>query len=149
MCAYNCTLLYVLLVKLSVAPAQALTKYQEAFEGSDAAAIHAAVRKGDLLFGEGSGLGVKIGGKNRTALAVMRGMLKSVLVDALIRCDGASLNFDGVALFNQLSNGQQLATYLGAHYVASLIANVPSLIGSLAAFGNPVGLMRGLGDGVR
>lgn len=137
-------------VKLSVAPAQALTKYQEMFEGEEAAAIHAAVRKGDILVGEGSGgLGVKIGGKNRTALAVMQGMLKSILVDALIRCDGASLNFDGVALFNQLSNGQQVATYLGAHYLASLIANVPSLIGSLAAFGNPVGLMRGVGEGVR
>lgn len=137
-------------VKLSVAPAQALTKYQEKFEGEEAAAIHAAVRKGDILVGEGSGgLGVKIGGKNRTALAVMQGMLKSILVDALIRCDGASLNFDGVALFNQLSNGQQVATYLGAHYLASLIANVPSLIGSLAAFGNPVGLMRGVGEGVR
>ena len=137
-------------VKLSVAPAQALTKYQVMFEGEEAAAIHAAVRKGDILVGEGSGgLGVKIGGKNRTALSVMQGMLKSILVDALIRCDGASLNFDGVALFNQLSNGQQLATYLGAHYLASLIANVPSLIGSLAAFGNPVGLMRGVGEGVR
>ena len=137
-------------VKLSVAPAQALTKYQEKFEGKEAAAIHAAVRKGDILVGEGSGgLGVKIGGKNRTALAVMQGMLKSILVDALIRCDGASLNFDGVALFNQLSNGQQLMTYLGAHYLASLISNVPSLIGSLAAFGNPVGLMRGVGEGVR
>lgn len=137
-------------MKLSVAPAQALTKHQEAFEGEEAAAIHAAVRKGDLLVGgDSGGLGVKIGGKNRTALAVMRGMLKSILVDALIRCDGASLNFDGVALFNELSNGQQLVTYLGAHYLASLISNVPSLIGSLAAFGNPVGLIRGLGDGVR
>lgn len=137
-------------VKLSVAPAQALTKNQETFEGEEAAAIHAAVRKGDILVGEGSGgLGVKIGGKNQTALAVMQGMLKSILVDALIRCDAASLNFDGVSLFNQLTNGQQLVTYLGAHYLASLIANVPSLIGSLAAFGNPVGLMRGVGEGVR
>lgn len=40
-------------------------------------------------------------------------------------------------------------TYLGAHYLASLIGNVPSLIGSLAAFGNPLGLIRDLGDGVR
>jgi len=46
-------------VKLSVAPAHALTKYQETFEGEEAAAIHAAVRKGDILVGEGSGgLGV-------------------------------------------------------------------------------------------
>ena len=137
-------------VKLSVAPVKALTKYQEAFEGKDASAIHAAVRKGDLLVGEGSGvIGVKIGSKNRTALAVVRGMMKSILVDALLRCDGASLNFEGVALWNHLSNTTQLSTYLGAHYIASLISNVPALLGSLAAFGNPLGLMRDLGDGVR
>ena len=54
-----------------------------------------------------------------------------------------------MALFNHTSNSPQLVTYLGAHYLASLIANVPSLIGSLAAIGNPLGLVRGLGDGVR
>ena len=53
-----------------------------------------------------------------------------------------------MALLNHTSNQPQLLTYLGAHYLASLIANVPSLIGSLAAFGNPLGLMRDLGDGV-
>lgn len=42
-----------------------------------------------------------------------------------------------------------MKSYLGAHYLASLIANVPALLGSLAAFGNPLGLMRDLGDGVR
>lgn len=54
-----------------------------------------------------------------------------------------------MALFNHTSNSPQLVTYLGAHYLASLMANVPSLIGSLAAIGNPLGLVRGLGDGVR
>ncbi|KAL7473779.1 hypothetical protein ACHAXS_014457 [Conticribra weissflogii] len=137
-------------VRLSVAPVRALSKYQEQFEGKESSAIHAAVRKGDLLVGEGSGIiGVKIGSKNRTALAVVRGMMKSILVDALLRCDGASLNFEGVALWNHLSNKEQLATYLGAHYLASLISNVPALLGSLAAFGNPVGLIRDLGDGMR
>ena len=65
-------------VKLSVAPSRALTKYQEEFEGQEASAIHAAVRKGDLLVGEGSGgvLGVKIGSKNRTAMSVVQGMMK-------------------------------------------------------------------------
>ena len=53
-----------------------------------------------------------------------------------------------MALFNHTSNSPQLLTYLGAHYLASLIANVPSLIGSLAALGNPVGLVKNLGDGV-
>jgi len=136
-------------VTLSVAPVRALARHQEEFEGEEASAIHAAVRKGDLLVGEGSGvLGVKIGSKNQTAISVVQGMLKSILVDALLRCDGASLNFEGVALFNHTSNGPQLVTYLGAHYLASLIANVPALIGSLAAFGNPLGLIRDLGDGV-
>mmetsp|Transcript_5233 Transcript_5233/g.11858 ORF Transcript_5233/g.11858 Transcript_5233/m.11858 type:complete len:2963 (-) Transcript_5233:1016-9904(-) len=136
-------------VKLSVAPVRALTSLQEQFEGQEASAIHAAVRKGDLLVGEGSGvLGVKIGSKNRTAMSVVQGMVRSILVDALLRCDGASLNFEGVALFNHTANSPQLMRYLGAHYLASLIANVPSLIGSLAAFGNPLGLIRDLGDGV-
>jgi len=136
-------------VRLSVAPVRTLTKYQEQFEGKESSAIHAAVRKGDLLVGEGSGvIGVKLGSKNRTALAVVRGMMKSILVDALLRCDGASLNFEGVALWNHLSNKEQLTTYLGAHYLASLISNVPALLGSLAAFGNPVGLIRDLGDGM-
>lgn len=81
-------------IKLSVAPVRALTKHQEEFEGKEASAIHAAVRKGDLLVGDGA-LGVKIGGKNRTAISVVQGMLKSILVDALLRCDGASLNFQG------------------------------------------------------
>ena len=144
------TCLFRFKVKLSVAPVRALTTYQEKFEGTEAAAIHAAVRKGDLLVGEGSGvIGVKIGSKNRTALAVVRGMFKSILVDALLRCDGASLNFQGVALFNHLSSTRGMKSYLGAHYLASLIANVPALLGSLAAFGNPLGLMRDLGDGVR
>jgi len=86
-------------VKLSVAPVRALTKYQEQFEGQEASAIHAAVRKGDLLVGEGSagGLGVKIGSKNRTAMSVVQGMMKSILVDALLRLDGASLNFEGMS----------------------------------------------------
>ena len=83
-------------VTLSVAPVRALAKHQEEFEGEEASAIHAAVRKGDLLVGEGSGvLGVKIGSKNQTAISVVQGMLKSILVDALLRCDGASLNFEG------------------------------------------------------
>ena len=83
-------------IKLSVAPAPSLALHQEEFEGAEASAIHAAVRKGDLLLGEGTGvIGVKIGGKNRTAISVVQGMMKSILVDALLRCDGASLNFEG------------------------------------------------------
>jgi len=136
-------------ITLSVAPALALTSAQASLEGKDAAAIHAAVRKGDVLIGDGSVmLGVKIGGENRSALAVIRGVFKSILVDALLRCDGATLNFDGIVLRNHTSTGPQLGTYLGAHYLASLRNNVPALLGSLAFFGNPVGLMRGLGDGM-
>jgi len=136
-------------IRLSVAPSKALTPAQAALEGPEAASIHAAVRKGDVLLGDGSGvLGVKVGSTNRTAAAVIQGVFKSILVDALLRCDGASLNFSGVALRNYISTAPQLGTFLGAHYINSLRSNVPALIGSLSFFGNPVGLIRGLGDGV-
>lgn len=134
-------------VNLSVAPARALTASQANLEGPEAAAIHAAVRKGDLLLGSGL-LGVRVGRRNKTALAVVRGVFKSIVVDALLRCDSASLAFSGVFLRNHISSGPQLKTYLGAHYMSSLRNNVPTLLGSLAAFGNPLGLIRGLGDGV-
>ena len=136
-------------VNFSVAPAVALTAAQAKVEGSEAASIHAAVRKGDLLIGESAGIvGLKLNGKNRTAIAVIRGVFKSIIVDALLRCDGASINFSGVVLRNHISSLPQVKTFLGAHYLASLKNNVPALLGSLAAFGNPLGLMRGLGDGV-
>ena len=137
-------------INLSVAPARALTPLQAQLEGKDTAAIHEAVRKGDVRVGTSSALfGVKVGRKNTTPLAVVRGVLKSIIVDALLRLDGASLNFSGVFLRNHISTAPQLTTYLLAHYLASLRHNVPALIGSLAAFGNPLGLIRGLGDGMR
>ena len=108
-----------------------------------AAAIHQAVRKGDVRLDRGSLLGVKVGSRNKTPLAVMRGMLKSVVVDALLRLDGASLNFAGVVLSNHTSTGSQLKTALGAHYMASLRHNLPALVGSMAALGNPLGLFKG------
>lgn len=137
-------------IKLSVAPARALTAPQAALEGPETAAIHEAVRKGDVLVGGRTALlGVKVGRKNTTALAVVRGVLKSIVVDALLRLDGASLSFAGFSLRNHITTGSQLRTYLVAHYLASLRNNVPALLGSLAALGNPLGLIRGLGDGVR
>jgi hypothetical protein len=137
-------------IKLSVAPARALTPAQAALEGAEAAAIHEAVRKGDVLLGGRTALlGVKVGRKNTTALAVVRGVMKSIIVDALLRLDGASLSFSGFAIRNHITTGSQLRTYLAAHYLASLRTNVPALLGSLAALGNPLGLIRGLGDGVR
>ena len=136
-------------ITLSVNPAQALTPAQAAFEGLEAAAIHKAVRKGDLSLGRNTyPLGVIIGRRNKTALAVAQGVFKSIVVDALLRMNGASLNLSGAFLRNQIFNFPQLATYLGAHYILSLRQNVPALLGSLAAIGNPLGLFRGLGDGV-
>lgn len=135
-------------INLSVAPAMALTPSQATLEGADNAAIHAAVRKGDLSMADRGMVGVKIGRKNRTAMAVLRGVFKSILVDAILNLDGASLNFSGVLLKNHLSSGQQLRTFLVAHYLASLRSNLPTLLGSLAALGNPLGLIRGIGDGV-
>eukprot|EP00553_Chaetoceros_curvisetus_P009045 CAMPEP_0204635410 /NCGR_PEP_ID=MMETSP0717-20131115/31467_1 /ASSEMBLY_ACC=CAM_ASM_000666 /TAXON_ID=230516 /ORGANISM="Chaetoceros curvisetus" /LENGTH=455 /DNA_ID=CAMNT_0051654151 /DNA_START=104 /DNA_END=1471 /DNA_ORIENTATION=- len=137
-------------LKLSVAPAVALTSAQAALEGPEAGAIHAAVRKGDLLIGSQADgvLGVKIGSKNRTALAVIRGIFKSILVDSLLRCNDVSMNFSGLALRNHLSTIPQLKTFIFHHYLSLLKSNMPALLGSLAAFGNPVGLIRGFGDGV-
>lgn len=136
-------------ITLFVAPARALTPEQASLEGKEVAAIHQAVRKGDVLVGSSSALlGVRVGRKNTTPLSVVRGVFKSMVVDALLRLDGASLNFAGVTLRNHISTGPQLSTYLLTHYLASLRQNVPALLGSLAAFGNPLGLIRGLGDGV-
>jgi Vacuolar-sorting-associated 13 protein C-terminal/Autophagy-related protein C terminal domain len=137
-------------IKLSVAPARALTPEQASLEGKEAAAIHQAVRKGDVLVGGGTSgpLGVRVGGKNKTPLAVVRGVFKSFVVDALLRLDGANLNFPGVFLQNHIATGSQLTTFLLAHYITSLKNNVPALLGSLAAIGNPLGLLRGVGEGV-
>ncbi len=136
-------------ITLFVAPARALSPAQASLEGKEVAAIHQAVRKGDILVGSSSALlGVRVGRKNTTPLAVVRGVFKSIVVDALLRLDGASLNFSGVYLRNHISTGPQLTTYLLQHYMASLRQNVPALLGSLAAFGNPIGLIRGLGDGM-
>lgn len=137
-------------IKLSIASSVALTSAQAALEGIEAGAIHAAVRKGDLLIGDKANgvVGVKIGSKNRTAMAVIRGIFKSILVDSLLRCDDVSMNFSGLAVRYHLSTMPQLKTYIGHHYLSLLKSNVPALIGSLAAFGNPVGLIRGFGDGV-
>jgi len=136
-------------IQLSVAPARALTSVQASLEGPEAAAIHRAVRKGDLKLGDDEALlGVKIGHRNETPLAVLRGVFKSIVVDALLRLDGASLNFNGISLKNHVATGPQMTSYIAAHYMNSLRKNVPALLGSLAALGNPVGLVRGLGDGV-
>jgi hypothetical protein len=136
-------------INLSVAPARALTPTQAALEGTETAAIHEAVRKGDVLVGSSSALlGVRVGRKNKTPLSVVRGVLKSIVVDALLRLDDASLNFSGVFLRNHISTGPQLTTLLLTHYLVSLRQNVPALLGSLAAFGNPLGLIRGVGEGV-
>ena len=136
-------------IKLSVAPARALSTQQATVEGEESAAIHRAVRKGDVRLGHRAALlGVKIGHRNATPLAVMRGVVKSIVVDALLRLDGASLAFAGVSLQNHIATGQQLVSILTAHYLASLRQNVPALVGSMSALGNPAGLVRGLGDGV-
>lgn len=104
----------------------------------------AAVRKGDLLLGTGAGvLGVKLNNRNSTTLAIIRGVFKSIIVDALLRCDAASLSFPGVAIRYHIVSVTQLQTYLSAHYFMALRSNVPALLGSLSAFGNPIGLIRG------
>lgn len=147
---FGCLTIMPCNIRLSVAPARALTSAQAALEGEVAAAIHQAVRKGDVKLGDSNALlGVRVGHVNTTPLAVVRGVFKSIVVDAVLRLDGAQLNFAGVSLRHHISTTSQLTTHLGAHYLDSLRQNVPALLGSLAVFGNPLGLVRGLGDGVR
>jgi len=92
-------------------------------------------------------VGVKIGSRNKTPRMVIEGMLKSVLFDGLLRLDGASLNFGGFSLVNHTTTLPQLLTAITAHYITGLRQNVPMLLGSMAAIGNPLGLVRGLGEG--
>ena len=68
-------------VKLSVAPARALTPAQAAVAGDEVVAIHNAVRKGDVRLGSGTSalLGVKVGSRNATPLAVVRGVFEALL----------------------------------------------------------------------
>lgn len=124
-------------VSLSIAPTRALTPAEAIKEGAEAAAIHAAVRKGDLDFTSNGDaiLGVKVGSRNRTAIQVVRGIFKNILFDALLRCESAMMDFPGVFLQNHITSGPQLSTYMIAHYVAALRSNLPALLGSLAAFG--------------
>jgi hypothetical protein len=89
-------------INLSLAPAPGLTSAQAQSEGRQAAAIHAAVRKGDIQLADGGTVGVLVGGKNRTAMAAVQGVLKRIIVDALLRLDGAPLNLAGVLLNNHM-----------------------------------------------
>lgn len=133
-------------IRLSVAPARALTPAQAILEGEVMAAIHQAVRKGDVLLDRRHAgiLGVKIGSRNKTPLAVFHGMIKSFVVDGLLRLDGAVLNFSGLSFSNYNSTGSQLTTALTAHYMEALRQNLPAVLGSMAALGNPLGLVRGM-----
>ena len=107
------------------------------------------MRKGDFFLGSQTyPLGLIIGGRNKTAAAVAQGVLKSIVVDALLRMNGASLNMSGAFLRNSIFTQPQIGTFFAGHYLLSLRQNVPKVIGSLAAFGNPLGLLRGIGDGI-
>jgi Vacuolar-sorting-associated 13 protein C-terminal/Autophagy-related protein C terminal domain len=139
-----------LCIRLSVASPRALSQAQASLVGPEIAGIHQAVRKGDILLGkrkEGI-VGVKVGSKNKTPIMVIQGMLKSFLLDGLLRLDGASLTFAGITLEGYTATLQQIGTSLFAHYLACMRQNLPALVGSMAAFGNPLGLVRGLGEGV-
>lgn len=139
-----------LCVRLSVSSPRALSQAHSTLLGPEIAAIHQAVRKGDILVGrrkEGL-VGVKIGSKNKTPAMVLQGMLKSFLLDGLLRLDGATLNFSGITLESHTASLSQTGTSLVAHYLANMRKNLPALVGSMAAIGNPLGLVRGLGEGV-
>ena len=103
-----------------VPPAPGLTSAQAQSEGRQAAAIHAAVRKGDIRLADGCMVGVSVGWKNRTAMAVVRGVFKSIIVDALLRLDGASRNLAGVSLNSHMPSSQQLMAFLAVHYLSLL-----------------------------
>ena len=64
-------------INLSVAPARALTPLQAQLEGKDTAAIHEAVRKGDVRVGTSSALfGVKVGSRKRLSMRASRSVMQ-------------------------------------------------------------------------
>lgn len=146
---FGCLTVLPINIRLSFASSRALSMVQAALCGPEIAAIHQAVWKSDLQLRESKEgiVGVKIGSRNKTPRMVIEGMLKSVLFDGLLRLDGASLNFGGVSLVNHTTSLPQLITAISAHYVTCLRQNVPMLLGSMAAIGNPMGLVRELGEG--
>lgn len=149
-CFFGFLTILPLCIRLSVASPRALSQAQSSLLGPEVAAIHQAVRKGDILVGkrEEGVVGVKIGSKNKTPAMVIQGMVKSFLLDGLLRLDGASMNFAGITLESHTASLSQTGTSLVAHYLAGMRKNLPSLVGSMAAIGNPLGLVRGLGEGV-
>ncbi|GMI12097.1 hypothetical protein TrVE_jg1786 [Triparma verrucosa] len=140
----NCT------ISLSVETSRELTEVERRGEG-DFASIHDGILKGDLNLAEG-GINVIVGGHNRTAGAAVSGMLRNILFDALLRIQGAQISLDPVVLRHHLgsSSSSLLGDVLAPVYFNSLRASLLNVLGSMAAFGNPLavvtGVTRGFGE---
>ncbi|GMH78204.1 hypothetical protein TL16_g07708 [Triparma laevis f. inornata] len=76
------------------------------------------------------------------------GMLRNILFDALLRIQGAQISLDPVLLRHHLgSSGSSLLGILMPVYFNSLRASLPNVLGSMAAFGNPLAVVTGVTRG--
>ena len=135
-------------ILLSISQGRALTEAEEKVEGKKAAALHAAVRKGDVKLGGAEGLAVAIGHHNKTASSLLSGIYKSFVFDTLLQVDKATLKIDGFCLQHFYSSrARKFLVIMQPHYQMSLQKNIFGLLGSMSAIGNPFGLVNRIGDG--
>ena len=134
-------------VHLSLDTSRPYTEAEAKLEGKNAAAIHAGIIKGDLNFGEG-GVSVKKGGHNRTAAAIAGGVTRSIFYNALLRVDDAIIQLEEVGLRHHVAGGVgDVGRILVPHYIGCVRSSMGTLVGSMTAFGNPLGLLKGFGEG--
>ncbi|CAM9695330.1 unnamed protein product, partial [Phaeothamnion confervicola] len=72
-----------------------------------------------------------------------------MMLDSLLRMDRAHIRLEPFLLRNATTTRGQLAALARAHYTREVKQHVFQLLGSLEAFGNPVGLVRDMGQGVQ
>lgn len=61
---------------------------------------------------------------------------------------GAPIKLNGMALKHSFSTWNQFQVRLATHYITQIVYEFYSVIGSADFLGNPVGLVRGMGEGV-
>lgn len=134
-------------IHLSINTPRVLREEEVFIEGDLAAGVNEAVRRGDVGINN-RGVDVAIGSHNTTAVSVVQGILKNLIFDNLLKLDSANITLDHVVLRHQfIGGGSDLVALLMPLYRNSLTKNLPSLFGAMNVFGNPLGLIKGIGDG--
>ncbi|CAM9663611.1 unnamed protein product [Discosporangium mesarthrocarpum] len=72
-----------------------------------------------------------------------------MLLDLMMRMDSAHVKLNSFGLRNETTTKERLLATAREHYVRELKQHAFQLLGALEAFGNPVGLMRGMGQGIQ